>query len=286
MPNAAQRILEEREAALREAVEELYRVFRNYRLLGEIPKDPCFPGACDETPLRAKPLRELSLKQLDRYLWKAVTTWGDSTHFRHFLPRLLELFAFPERTGIYGMYDFIDDWLLLGKIEYAGLRQWPERERDAVTAFFRAYFLHLLAFPAPQSDESDGYFSSSIPSITYPESWLSSLLEIGEPLDVYLDLWRADMRHPLTAYQAIGHLALAIYHSRPPTPPQLRNSRRDGDEPLDKDRAQQAFHDWLYSEEIRSLLEKSFFRFEQRPIAPLLSQAHARVENYRKRWSN
>ena len=72
----------------------LYETFKSYRLTGQIPKCPC--GCISEKmeiKIYSKPLHELTKEDLVFYLGKAMTTWGEVRHFKHFLPRIFELIA-------------------------------------------------------------------------------------------------------------------------------------------------------------------------------------------------
>lgn len=87
----------------------------------------------DETlVLRRTPLRQLGA-ELDRYLFKAMTTCGTEEDFKHFVPRLLELHAGSSHA-----------WLLRDKLAYARFPRWPAEERGAVEAFLRALWARAL----------------------------------------------------------------------------------------------------------------------------------------------
>ena len=79
--------------ALVEAIEALYSAFEKYPL----PRytDPCMHchSVEDELKLHAQPLRELDLEHLREYAVDSLTTWGGEDVFRHFLPRIFDLFA-------------------------------------------------------------------------------------------------------------------------------------------------------------------------------------------------
>lgn len=94
----------------------------------------------DSAALRRAPLRRLG-RELDRYLFKALTTWGTEDDFKHFLPRLLELYASSS-----------DSWLLCDKLGYARWRSWPDAEKRAVENYLMTVWREALAnygFPLP-----------------------------------------------------------------------------------------------------------------------------------------
>jgi len=122
--------------ALDEALERLYAVF------GERPA----PRSTQYSPdagitaeqarrLHAKPLRELSKRDLDRYARSALTTWGDVDDFKHFLPRIFELIARHPGWGDAVMFES------LSRAQWDG---WPQRERDAVRRFLEALWERAL----------------------------------------------------------------------------------------------------------------------------------------------
>jgi len=66
---------------------------------------------------------------------KALTTWGEVTDLKHFLPRILELLAQLDATQDWA----IDGELIASKLRYADWRKWPADEQDALTQFFLAF---------------------------------------------------------------------------------------------------------------------------------------------------
>ncbi|TDC22107.1 hypothetical protein E1211_31660 [Micromonospora sp. 15K316] len=89
------------------------------------------------------PLRALTGEQLRRFAGKAVSTWGDVTDLRHFLPRVLEVLA------VGGIDDPVVPTKLLG-IVGAHWRTWPRDEQQAIETYLDAWWRHILAgFPAP-----------------------------------------------------------------------------------------------------------------------------------------
>ncbi|WP_127503809.1 hypothetical protein [Actinoplanes solisilvae] len=81
-----------------QAVEELYVAFAPNRR-GQ-PISYCGHCISDEeaSVLQRTPLRELTAGDLERYTFKAMGTWGEEADLRHFLPRILELFATGEQN--------------------------------------------------------------------------------------------------------------------------------------------------------------------------------------------
>lgn len=108
--------------------EELYRLFGSYPFPAGMQGCPCCVADEHLRLLRSKPLRQLGSAELDRYVFKAMTTWGTTQDFKYYLPRLLEVYV----SGGQGM----ELSLILDKLNYAGWRSWPEDEQGLIRAFF------------------------------------------------------------------------------------------------------------------------------------------------------
>jgi hypothetical protein len=122
------------EAAEREwraAVAALYDLTRFDRPRGPVDRcDHCVSEA-EAIALRTVDREAAPAGLMDRYGFKAMTTWGDEREFRWFLPRLLELLGDDPGGNA-------DASVLAGKLEYAGWSAWPAAERDAVRRVFVA----------------------------------------------------------------------------------------------------------------------------------------------------
>ena len=116
---------------LAEAIEGLYDAFGRYPLRQIIEGCPHCVGDEDQADLHVTPLRELTDRDLGRFAFKTMTTWGDTDDFRHFLPRLLELVRCGGR-------DAIDLDLVLGKLSIARWQRWPGNEQAAIRNFLMA----------------------------------------------------------------------------------------------------------------------------------------------------
>jgi hypothetical protein len=126
---------------LQEAIAGLYRVFARYPLNVRMQACPCCVSGSDFARLFDGELRELEPGQLDHFAWKATTTWGTRDDYRHFLPRIFELLATQAEAVSF------EPWLQVSKLEYAGWRNWPKSERQAVSEFWYALFSSTLATP-------------------------------------------------------------------------------------------------------------------------------------------
>jgi hypothetical protein len=76
-----------------------------------------------------------SLKQgnLDKYLWKAMTTWGGEDDFKHYIPQMFSFVFLEEEHG--------DGSILLSKLNY--VENWIPEETQAIVAWFSAYFQYI-----------------------------------------------------------------------------------------------------------------------------------------------
>jgi hypothetical protein len=113
-------------STLQDSIENLYSVFSSFRLRDRIEACNHCHGSKDDQLIRSKPLRSLGVDELHHYIWDAMTTWGDDYDFRHFLPRILELYALDERLTS----QFVDEPIVLGKLRYGKWLMWPEAEED------------------------------------------------------------------------------------------------------------------------------------------------------------
>lgn len=129
---------------------------------------------------------------MDRFIFKAMTTWGEVDDFKHFLPRILELLAMSGE-------DFPEVFLVGSKLVYGKLEEWPQEEQFAVKEFLKAWWRNELA-----SIESDchiyEFISSRIDQCL--ECIAKSLNDIGD----FLEIWLNDDSIP-----ALRHLSHFIF---------------------------------------------------------------------------
>lgn len=157
---------------MHDAIDNLYAMFAHCRISDDFTGCDCCVGPDHSEKLATPPLRELTYDDLERYSRKAMSTWGNVWHFKHFLPRLLEL-SIDHRD------DFLDLAVVFGKLKYAQFDSWPQRERDAVNWFFDEYWEYQLADPIV------GAFEDSIDTV------LCSLANALSCVQRFLDAWIA-----------------------------------------------------------------------------------------------
>lgn len=115
------------EGPLVDCVERLYDVFGRYRK-SAVAGCPCCVSEEAQARLHAKRLRELGGDALGGFAFSALNTWGTLTDFKHFLPRILELWA---RDAIGA-----DLQIIYGKFVQDG--PWTDEEWDALEDYTAA----------------------------------------------------------------------------------------------------------------------------------------------------
>lgn len=133
-------------ADLAAAIESLYEVFDAYPLKDRIDSCPHCELDEAESRLHARPLREMTWADLGAYSSRAMTTFGDEDDFRHFLPRILELYVFDHPGAPYFLT------MLFGKLDEAGWTTWPTAEVVAIRRLVEAWE-RTLAAGAGESEE-------------------------------------------------------------------------------------------------------------------------------------
>lgn len=121
-------------------VENLYQVFEPYRVTKSF--QTCDMEILTVTELQnlKGELRQLTPPDLDRFAWKALTTWGAITDFKHFLPRLFELaLRWPTQ------FDSLE--VLFGKLQYGRWDTWPDDEQRAIREYLPVFWASAIEHP-------------------------------------------------------------------------------------------------------------------------------------------
>ncbi|WBA42404.1 hypothetical protein [Hymenobacter canadensis] len=118
--------------SLSEALAALYATFSHQQLRQLPDACPCCITAAENRVLFTAPLAGLKEAQLQRYAFKAMTTWGNAADFRYFLPRLLELSLRPDAE--------IEKETVFSKLELADWTSWPAAEQAAVREVLLAWW--------------------------------------------------------------------------------------------------------------------------------------------------
>ena len=223
--------------ALARSIERLYTTFAGYPLESPSPCPTCYPAADVqriERRLRTMPLRLLTLDDLSHFYADGVLTWGGVDDLRHLLPRLMELFAayhLGDDVEWHGdevtlRMDLGPDIALLRFVD-AEWWTWPEVERAAVDAFFRALWAECLRQEGGELE----------PGVWVEEDLPEAILRLAPDPGPYLEHWRGSgwpgTRH-LAWFVANDHLTSWLTWEdgeRPSTLPNWEAVRRWLDEP-------------------------------------------------------
>lgn len=107
---------------IKTAIENLYLTFEKYTTEGI---EHCDCGCIDENDvkkLNSKPLRDLTEDDLVIYHGKSLYTWGEIEHYKHYLPRILELISINRNFSFIDLYEFYV------KLDYAKWTEWDADE--------------------------------------------------------------------------------------------------------------------------------------------------------------
>ncbi len=121
------------------AIDGLYEAFGAYPLKERIDCCPHCELAAAERRLHIRPLRELTWTDLGIFSFKALTSFGDKDDFRHFLPRLLELYVLDHAGAPHTLF------MLFHKLDDARWTKWPADEVGAIRTFIDAWKRVLTA---------------------------------------------------------------------------------------------------------------------------------------------
>ena len=89
--------------------------------------------------MASKPLRELTEDDLSSYHSSALYTWGTINHYKHFLPRILEVCQEEEGRGS------LELDAIIRKLDYASWDTWQAEERKAIKDFIWVSWLYLAS---------------------------------------------------------------------------------------------------------------------------------------------
>ncbi|QBY05045.1 hypothetical protein E2K93_11900 [Thalassotalea sp. HSM 43] len=117
--------------------QNIYHEFKKYPLKEKIEGCPHCELENAETSLHSKALGLLSWDDLQIFVFKSMTTFGDVEDFKHFLPRIFELYISDYWNA---PYDF---GLFLSKLEYAKIETWVPQEKNAVINLYENWVNQL-----------------------------------------------------------------------------------------------------------------------------------------------
>lgn len=216
------------EAAIRAAIEELYRVFARYQFRRDMPYCHHCHTETDIRKVGSKRLRELTADDLRDYAFSAIYTWGDEYDFRHFLPRIFEIISFEG-------FRLPDAEMVLGRLPYGRWQEWPHDQREAVKRFLVAlWHWHLSHF--------DRALNASRGDI------LGAIASVEDDLLPYLQAWDDDR-----SAAATRHIADQVFGSGA----KLSRGRLSNAFLRDRPEQQRQVADWLLRPEALRRLEEA-----------------------------
>jgi hypothetical protein len=158
---------------LQSSIANLYACFSSYELREKM--DACTCGCIspeDISVLYSKPLRDLGEEELEKYSRKALSTWGNTYDFRHFLPRLFELSANES-------YTMTEMEILFSKLKYGDWETWDKKEQEVISGYFSALWKNFLATKPEEYSHAESYICAFSQALDNPYLFL----EIWENMD-------------------------------------------------------------------------------------------------------
>ncbi|AOW20472.1 hypothetical protein LPB138_07200 [Urechidicola croceus] len=120
-------------------LENLYKVFKPYYISGNLRERSCECCVTNEEIklLLSKQLKDLSEDDIGHFMRSAITTFGEISDYKHFLPRILELLSFQNST-------IIDDFLTFEKLNYGEWETWNEDEIVVVKEYLESLWYIVI----------------------------------------------------------------------------------------------------------------------------------------------
>ena len=118
--------------------EELFQAFSQYSPQGIHHCDCRCIDEDDVKRLATTPFHSLGWEALGPYHGSALYTWGDITHYKYYLPRILVLYSSNRRGALIDLYD------IYTKLKYADWLKWDTTEIKAIQNYLRADWQDLL----------------------------------------------------------------------------------------------------------------------------------------------
>jgi hypothetical protein len=251
---------------LGDAIEVLFAAFAHYPLKPHLDNCLHCTDERDNQVLHAAPLRDLSAEQLGDYAFCAMTTMGDASDYRHFLPRVLEL-SLSQNSA-----PGLEPWLITSKLNDKGFGTLPPREFEALAQFNRALWSVLLAMsPA----DSAGFVLPNAPVNPWAPAWnaedvLRLAADVTKCLPQLLHAWR-----PLENKAHLWHFAEIVLHNHDTLGP--------ADVPFDEmqnAQAREALRLWILDEPKVAALENAACDDSASPWAEPCNRAAMVLKSY------
>ena len=114
------------------AIEHLYEVFSSYTANPTELRAYSCDCCVDDDEIRevtTKPLKELTEDALGHISRSAISTFGNVDHYKHFLPRILDVMSEPNS-------EILGDFTCFEKLNYGEWETWPDLEQRAIEHYF------------------------------------------------------------------------------------------------------------------------------------------------------
>lgn len=226
---------------LKNAIDNLYAIFSIYPGNPKMQASPLYSEVDEWNRLLfSKPLRKLSSDDLSNFIFKAISTWGELTDLKHFLPRILELTASGDAP--------FDTDAVYHKLRYADWKSWELNEQNAINDFNLALWESLFSDEAAQ------------PVHTFQEVF-TSLLLIHPDIRQLLDIWMKN-----DSVNSITNLTDYFFFHDNISLLSRDNSGIDS-------HVTDILKQWIISDDMLIKLSNSFFLFEDPGIQEQISYA-------------
>jgi len=244
--------IESRKATLDLSIAGTYQIFMPYEFTDRVG-DVAFPGFCDPVEMLAYPLDQVPAKAIERYSWKALSTWGTVDDLKHFLPRLLELAIAKSSVN-----ELIDPVTVFGKLRYARWPSWPEREQNTIAEFLHALWAYVIALPPDAV--------ANLTSFSDANDCLDAIDRATDEITPFLDQWLNDATTSDIRANAAAQIALTVLDSSERL--SLKGTAN---------RHGHAFDRWLQSKKLAECLAKAYLENPESKYAGDISDAEAFV---------
>jgi hypothetical protein len=133
----------------KEAIDNLYSVFRKYTTSNMHHCDCGCIDPDDVKRLASKQLRDLEDEDIISYHGSALYTWGDVEHYKHFLPRIFEIYNQLNGKGMVGLFE------ITYKLDYAKWATWDENEVKAIRDFIMMDWMEFVNERVSEVEQDD-----------------------------------------------------------------------------------------------------------------------------------
>jgi hypothetical protein len=153
------------------AIEAVYDSFSDVEKPSVVNGCPCCMTADEYEALTAKPLRELSPKELNRYAFDVMLTMGSEDDYRYFLPRILELTIENDPEWL------TDVEITAKRLHAAGFERWDEKKQSSISELWLAVIRNIAT--SASDPELLGFRANDI------EDWLAAATLIPIPVSPF-----------------------------------------------------------------------------------------------------